>query len=261
MVYDCFRFFNEFLLLELRLDTLWDSVDKFVLVECDRTDSGLPKPLYYEENKERFAKYHEKIIHVVVRDYDGVSEPIPMARYQRNCIMRGLTDLLDDDTVLISDVDEIPDPKKLVLMDNLEKYNTVLLVPNLFYYYFNMKCKELGTLQLMEFGTRAIKYVDLKRTTPDRVRQLDDGYVVADAGWHFSFLGDVDFIIEKVMAYGHQEFNNPHYLNKERILNLMKSGGDLFGRKISFQPIPVTADTMPEFVMNNIDRLKELLTK
>lgn len=53
MIYDCFTFFNELNLLEIRLNILNDVVDKFVLVEATKTFSGKDKPLYYEQNKKK----------------------------------------------------------------------------------------------------------------------------------------------------------------------------------------------------------------
>ena len=67
-VYDCFPFFNELDLLEIRLDALYDEVDYFVISECDYTFSGLSKPFYFEDNKEKFSKYMDKIIHI--KNYD-----------------------------------------------------------------------------------------------------------------------------------------------------------------------------------------------
>ena len=68
MVYDCFQFFNELDILKIRLNVLSPVVDKFVISEATETFSGLPKPLYYEENKEMFREFEDKIIHQVVTD-------------------------------------------------------------------------------------------------------------------------------------------------------------------------------------------------
>ena len=68
MVYDCFQFFNELDILKIRLHVLNPVVDRFVISEATETFSGLKKPLYYEENKELFAEFADKIIHVVVED-------------------------------------------------------------------------------------------------------------------------------------------------------------------------------------------------
>lgn len=69
MVYDCFSFFNELDLLEIRLNTLDSIVDKFILVESTLTHTGNQKPLFYAENKSRFKKFNDKIIHIIVDEF------------------------------------------------------------------------------------------------------------------------------------------------------------------------------------------------
>ena len=78
-IYDCFNFFNELDLLEIRLNTLKDSVDYFVIVESNVTHSGQFKPLYYEENKERFKSFEDKIIHYVVMNTPNQFVNLPKA--------------------------------------------------------------------------------------------------------------------------------------------------------------------------------------
>ncbi|MGN1154117.1 MAG: hypothetical protein ACI4S3_08815 [Candidatus Gastranaerophilaceae bacterium] len=92
MIYDCFTFFNELDLLEIRLNILNDVVDKFVLVEATKTFTGQDKPLYYNDNKEKFSAFNAKIIHVVVDDYPsiGLETAWGYENWQRNCISRGL---------------------------------------------------------------------------------------------------------------------------------------------------------------------------
>ena len=61
MIYDCFTFFNEYTILDIRLNTLYDYVDKFIIVEATRSHQNLPKPLYFEENKDKYIKFLDKI--------------------------------------------------------------------------------------------------------------------------------------------------------------------------------------------------------
>ena len=108
MIYDTFLFFNEFDLLDIRLHELDAVADKFVLVEATRTHSNQTKPLYYAENRERYAAFHDKIIHVVVDDTPDTADAWAIERFQRDAILRGLTRCRPDDLILMSDVDEIP---------------------------------------------------------------------------------------------------------------------------------------------------------
>lgn len=115
MVYDCFCFYNELDLLEIRLNILNGCVDKFVLVEATRTQRNNPKPLYFAENKERYKKFEDKIIHLVLDEYPEHIEQWTIENLQRNYIMKGLEQCSDDDIILISDLDEIPRPEYIYI--------------------------------------------------------------------------------------------------------------------------------------------------
>ena len=122
-VYDCFTFFNELDLLEIRLNELNDVVDYFVLVESKHTFVGKEKPLFYNENKHLFEKFHNKIIHIIVEDmpyvYPNINfdnkEQWENEEFQRNQMKRGIDKLKlnNEDILTITDVDEIPNPNTL----------------------------------------------------------------------------------------------------------------------------------------------------
>src|SRR6187551_3132995 len=101
MIYDCFPFFNELDILEIRLNSLNDSVDRFVLVESTRTHQGKPKELYYQNNKDRYAQFHSKIIHVISDVFpDSVHTPWQYEQFQRTEIKRGLVNCIPDDVII-----------------------------------------------------------------------------------------------------------------------------------------------------------------
>jgi len=108
-IYDCFTFFNEFDLLELRLRELYDHVDYFVVVEGNRTFQNQEKPFYYDSMKYRYAQWQDKIIRVRLMDMPEDTDPWGRERHQRDGILQGLSaDTEDNDIIMISDVDEIP---------------------------------------------------------------------------------------------------------------------------------------------------------
>ena len=100
-IYDCFMFYNELDMLELRLRETAAYVDKIVIAEATKTWVGAPKPLIFWENRHRFAEYLDKIIHVVIDDLPSDSNTENIEHYQRNCIARGLTDVKGDDIINI----------------------------------------------------------------------------------------------------------------------------------------------------------------
>ena len=140
MIIDCFPFFNELDVLELRLNILDEVVDKFILVEASKTQTKLDKPFYFEENKNRYSKFLDKIIHVKIEDYpkeDGWA----MENFQRNCIQLGLEklNLTINDIIAISDVDEIWDPLVIKNLDNLlDQYKFLSVGMNYFVFYLNL---------------------------------------------------------------------------------------------------------------------------
>ena len=139
MVYDCFPFFNELELLEIRLNELDPVVDKFILVEATRTFQKKPKPLYYQENKERFKKFEDKIIHIVVDKFPGFFYKwrIPKAwdydNYQKDQVILGLNNCKSDDVIIISDLDEIPSAR---LVEKYKNYPGVKVFEQLFCNYY-----------------------------------------------------------------------------------------------------------------------------
>ena len=119
-IVDTFIFYNEIDMLKFRLIELNDYVDYFVLVEATHTFAGNPKKLYFNENKDIFAKYKDKIIHIVVGDIPNTTNASDRERHQRNCIKIGVDrlNLLEKDVIIISDVDEIPNTS---LLDDIKK--------------------------------------------------------------------------------------------------------------------------------------------
>ena len=106
-VYDCFLFYNELELLDMRLHEMYEHVDKFVLVEACETFRGKPKPFYYAENKHLFEKFADKIIHVQITEPLQTDDPWIRERHQRAQAALGLKESQPDDIVFISDLDEI----------------------------------------------------------------------------------------------------------------------------------------------------------
>ena len=148
MVYDCFIFFNEFEQLNIRLHELNPIVDRFVLVESNQTFSGNMKPLYFAENRERWSMFLDKIIHVVVDDMPKLNNGNrwELEHHQRKCITRGLNNCAPNDIIVISDVDEIPDPELLcTVVNNLLNVNIITKSRELLAKHFPFRFSEPQT--------------------------------------------------------------------------------------------------------------------
>ena len=250
-VYDCFCYFNEDALLLLRLKILYKYVDYFVIVEMNMTHRGEPKSYNLLKLKRELETYWEKIIYIQPSDipsYKGNGD-WSLENFQRNCIMKGLLKCKENDLIVISDLDEIVNPKVLnccrrknVLLDRLNFYPLVC-EQELYYYNFKHRYKEKW------YGSILIKYNNLKYVTPQILRD-NRNYILAipDGGWHLSYFGGVEKIYQKTRSI--VEGVN---VTKELIEKRIRDGIDVYGRDYEFEYIDTNN--------NDINYLEELLNE
>ncbi len=249
MVYDCFQFFNELDILKIRLNVLSPVVDRFVISEATETFSGIKKPLYYEENKEMFSEFADKIIHVTVEDTPK-GDTHYRDTFQKNAVTRGLAGCSDDDVIIFSDLDEIPNPDKIKeILADFQPDKIYHFAQRLFYCYLNMEevsgnlLSYAGEFEDAEpkkwIGTKMCSYKLLREQNlklgelrfPER---KEIGIRVDDGGWHFGYMGghgEKDIrkrVQEKVVSAAHQEYNSKHVLSN--VTDKIKDGQDIFGR-------------------------------
>jgi beta-1,4-mannosyl-glycoprotein beta-1,4-N-acetylglucosaminyltransferase len=257
-LYDVFTFFNELDLLEIRLNILYPYVDYFVIIESTETFSGLPKRLYYEENKERYKKFQDKILHYVIDDVPATeaafrgrlqetsggtleqeilqqaltSDNVPPGQlhwlkefYQKESIRKALVQLADNDICYVSDVDEIWNPAAVV---DIRKDDIFKLKQLVYVYYFNNRSSEPWA------GTLVTKYKNIKHGCLNHLRTASKTKYtyIKNGGWHFTNQGGADQIRKKLESYGHQEFNNLEI--KSQIEKRMEKNQDFIGRKFTF---------------------------
>jgi len=239
MTYDCFCFFNELDLLEIRLNILDPHVDRFVIVESRETFSGKEKPLCLMENIGRFSKWKDKITHLIVDRYDAENS-FERARLQKEMLREGLRGASDDDTVYYGDLDEIWNPKPVVddRVYSLRQLN--------YCYFLNNRSSEewVGTI-VGKWGTVKTKPLAHWRANHENV--LDDG------GFHFTNMGGAEQIRRKLDSYDHQEYN--HADIKEDIEYRMENGEDYVGRKLDWQGKPfsfrIDESELPKYIIDN----------
>ena len=236
LIYDCFPFFNELELLELRFAALNDVVDRFVLVESDQSHTGASKPLFFAENRSQFRRYLDKIEHVIVRDLPQTDEPWERDRFQRNAVLRGLTQMKNDDLILLSDVDEIPRPESIqqLLGDGrclrLLERDPIVLTQDLCYYYVN--CQDplepwYGTIAIR--GQNFTMIPDELRSLRFRLPRLHNG------GWHFTYLGGIEKIIEKLHAKAEQDINSQENNDPAVLRHNLEMGRSLINSAVRHQ--------------------------
>ena len=262
---DCFMYFDEDLVLDIRLNTLADKVDKFIIVEATKNHAGQDKKLNFRI--ENFSQFKHKINYLIIDDLPvdvespkkGWHENHTRDQYQRNSIARGYEKYHDNDLIMISDIDEIPNPKKIEEFDIKNKY-ACFLQKN-----FQSKINLLNITDGDWPGTKICQKKFLK--SPQWLRNLKTKkkpfwkifnkniQLIRDGGWHFSFLKDPNSIKKKIMSYSHQEFNKEEFTNIESIKKQISLGKDLFQRKINYKKIDID-ETFPEYVVNNKNLFK-----
>lgn len=298
-IYDCFIFFNELDLLEIRLNELNGFVDYFVIVESDKTFTGNYKGYIFEKNKSKYKSILHKIIYIKVTMPSKIN-PWQAEFLQRNKIKEGLKNCNENDIILISDIDEIPNLKKIKINKLQLKKNyfniisklyrlNIILTPveriiqkinnykfsiiklynklvytvfikkntiyscqqNLYFYYLN------GIYSEKWIGTVITPYYNFKyifNSNTQIIRDVkDNGKWILNAGWHFSYLGNVNAIKKKLDSYAHTEYNTPEYNQTEILMRKIENGIHIIhNKKIKYVEIN---KTFPNYVILNKKKL------
>tara|TARA_R110000744_G_scaffold305796_1_gene414145 strand:- start:80 stop:937 length:858 start_codon:yes stop_codon:yes gene_type:complete len=280
-IYDCFNFFNELDILELRLNTLYDHVDFFVIVESDVTHSGESKKFFYEENIERFSKFSDKILNYKIlntpSDFINLPETseeelkkvytyietqsnrfdratqLDYGRdfFQKESVRRALVYCKDDDIIMFSDADEIPNPEFLKTIKNLSLDDTLYSLNQPMYCYFLNMLKQSDW-----YGTKVGLYKNIKDLSLNELRG-DESLTVKlpDGGWHFSFIGDAESVRKKITSYSARDLVNQHVYDS--VEENIKNGIDVFFRgKLTQVPID---SSYPTHILNNLDKYKHMI--
>lgn len=227
LVIDCFTFYNELEILELRLSELYDVVDKFILVEAEKTHKGEDKGFIFEENKERFEKWMNKIIHVKVYYPSNINDAWGREKFQRNSFMPTLYSLglSDKDVIFITDVDEILDYDRVKYIKESYDLDGIYKMEMVTYF---------GSIYNLEtsvkwYHPKVMNWSFLKSSTPDECRLNFNCQWWELGGWHLTYFGGPDRIANKLEHFAHQEYNKESFKNIDYIDEAIVNGKDLFG--------------------------------
>ena len=293
-IYDCFMYFDEDLLLDLRLNALNKFVKKFVITEATYTHNGNKKELKFDINK--FQKFKDKIIYLVVDKQppnilnlskEDSSETKGeklilngMARdyFQRENLSRGLMDAVNEDLIIISDLDEIPNLEKLNF-SNI-KNNIVIFEQKMFYYKLNLLYEDYTW-----FGSKAVKKKNFK--TPQWIRNIkgrkyplwrldtlfsrkkySNLYFVKNGGWHFTCLRTPEELEKKLLNFAH------HYEFEESGLQLKDLKKLIFEKRVMYDHNvdqrgykwsgksilkKIDNELLPPYIKSNLEKYNEWL--
>ena len=293
-IYDCFMYYDEDLLLDLRLNTLNKYVKKFIITEATYAHNGSKKKLNFDINQ--YKKFKNKITYIVVNEppsnilelvkderKDKREEKLilnGMARdyHQRECLSKGIKEANNDDLILISDLDEIPNLSSL----NFSKVNNkiILFEQKMFYYKLNLLYENFNWI-----GSKAVKKKNL--ISPQWLRNIkgknypkwrldvlfskkkySNLFFVKEGGWHFTFLKSPEQLEKKLLNFAHHnEFEESNlkiddikkFMSEKRVIydHGIDQKSYKWSGKIKLKKTP--NDLLPEYVCENLKKYDDWL--
>ena len=293
-IYDCFMYFDEDLLLDLRLNTLDNFVKKFVITEATYTHNGSKKKLNFEINK--FKKFKDKIIYLVIdkqpeniidlSDNDTKEQRGEklilngMARdyFQRECLMKGISEAKDDDLILISDLDELPNLNELDFKNI--KNNIIIFEQKMFYYKLNLLYEDFscqgtkGVRRINFLSTQCLRNIKGKKYSKWRLdtifskKKYSNLLFIKNGGWHFTCLRTPEELEKKLLNFAHHYEYEESGLKLEDIKKLVSEKRVMYdhtvdqkGYKWSGKSILKNLDVkyLPEYISSNLEKYSEWL--
>ena len=289
-------FFDEEMLLDLRLNILDKFVDKFIIVESSYTHSGKEKKLIFDINK--YSKFKEKINYIVLKeppkgieeisnnDSEGeisrkeILNALKRENLQRNTIVNGLNDADKNDWIIISDLDEIPDLTNINF--NNIKNKIIFFKQKVFYYKLNLELKTLRWI-----GTKACKKKHLKspqwlRNIKDKIypkwridilfseKKYNDIFFVENGGWHFTFVKKPEDIEKKLKSYLHHREYDIDPVGVDKIRNLINSKSVIYDHRVDQTQYKfgggqklekIDLEFLPKYISSNIEKYLDWLEK
>ena len=293
-IFDCFMYFDEEKVLELRLNILNKYVDYFVIVESSFTHKGDRRNLKF--NLQKYNQFKDKIIYIIFdeepseikknqinvkmdegrKSFKYIENAILRENGQRNYISKGLDLAKDDDMILISDVDEIPNLENLDMSKINEK--VILFKQDMFYYRFNLKLPNLEWTGTKGCRKKFLKSPQWLRNVKDRkypFYRLDtffsntkyiDIKIITNGGWHFSNLKTASEIEFKLKSYLHHREFDENPLSVEEINSLIKNKQAIYDLKVDKRVNKIgdgsklekyPTNKLPKFLQDNLNDYKE----
>ena len=266
---DCFMYFDEDLMTDIRLNVLNDQVDRFVIAEATMDHAGNKKNLNFDRNK--FKKFEKKIQYVIVDDLPkdvkrfkkNWSSAHVRDQFQRNALERGYSDCSDEDLIMISDLDEIPRPEKIKEYNLRNKYACFVQKD------FQLKLNLHNTTLPDWGGTKICQKKNLK--SPQWLRNIKNKkypfwkfykpkrpQLIYDGGWHFSFVKTPQQISQKLTSYAEQQFNNKKFNDVKIIKEKIDNNKDLLDRDFKYEKVEIDY-SYPKYIRENKEKLREFI--
>lgn len=290
-VYDVCSFLNENDLLEIRLNTHWNFVDKFIVIEAGETHTGLDKPFNFD--KDRFAKYSDKLIYVTFDNFQDEINKYPelldntatydrgpnaetddwtRAYFQENYVVKVLEDLnaAPDDVIFVSCLDEMirEDVFKNCIPAFIDKSTQYAngLRPIFFFhlYLYAYKFNLLHKHWRDHYAAYLTEVGNLRKILPATIRHhsIMTHERVPNAGWHFTFLDNTDgeMVLAKQRSWAHSKDIYPGMKTKFDHTTTEEAVARFF-HDYQVTKVEITEQTHPKYIVDNLETLKDFIYK
>ena len=291
-IFDCFMYFDEEMILDLRLNILNKYVDYFVIVESTFTHRGEKRELKFNQNK--FKQFKDKIIYLI---YDQVPENIEdintkdtekeksgklimnavfRENGQRNFIEKGLKSAESEDIILISDVDEIPNLNDLDF--NQINQKIFLFEQDKLYYKFNLKLPNLSWIVTKGCRKKYLKNPQWLRNIKDRKypfyridvffseKKFINCKIIKNGGWHFTCLKSAEELEKKLLNFAHHYEYQESALNLEKIKQFINEKRVIYDHNVDQKQYKwsgevklkkIGSDILPRYIQSNLEKYKD----
>ncbi len=293
-IYDCFQYFDEDILLDIRLNVLNQYVKKFVITEATYTHNGNKKKLNFDINN--FKKFKDKIEYIIVdkqpKDIKDLVENEHefkrgeklilngMARdyYQRECLTKGLTTAVDNDLILISDLDEIPNlsdldiskiKNKIIIFEQKMFYYKLNLLYENYFWYGSKACKKKNLVSPQWLrNIKAKKYPVWRLDLLFSKKKYTDIFFVKNGGWHFTYLKTPEDLEKKLLNFAHHYEYEKSGLKIEDIKRLMNEKRVVYDHNVDQKSFKwsgksklkkISNKILPVYILNNLDKFSNWL--
>jgi beta-1,4-mannosyl-glycoprotein beta-1,4-N-acetylglucosaminyltransferase len=289
-VFDCFLFNDEFDVLDIRLNELFNIVDKFIIVESAYTHTGLTKELHLKNNILKYNKFQSKIFLISDNNLPKRSNPIKLRKRQLNQINRGLKACLanPEDLVFFSDCDEIP--RAEVITNLKENPQNCILELDGYISYYNLYFEKwrrgrailyrdfVGILYLIRdywiesnFYLRRFKWFPFMRLDPHFSASMFDSFtgayvgfrkkqslpIIVNAGWHFTKMFSSEKVLESINNSSHVNFNTEQ-ISIDFIEEKKKEHRTFYGKDVKGNVVNLDS-SFPQYLLNNKEKFQEFL--
>ena len=271
-IYDCTTFYQGNLLFETRYKILKNYVDYFVVCEANKDHVGKKKPFNF--NKNFLKKYSKKLIYIKVNDLPNIrlkgKKDYGILKIQMENIFKGIKNANDNDLILFSDEDEIPNPESIKNFKK-EKFKFGIFLQNMYYFKLNIQnfdegkgnwpgsriCKKKYLESFFKLRLLKTKNINYPFWRFDKEKNIQ---LIKKGGWHFTYLMSPKNISKKIKSMSHTEFNKKNFTNIKNIEKKISNLKDPFDRNFNLKKVSID-QSYPSYIRNNLNLFKKWILK